>query len=128
MGKHVVMKEPKNTGSYFFKYKGTFGIALMALVDANYEFIYVGIGCNGRISDGGVFRNCSLSKAVKHNNLNIKYTPSQVICEEIQPLPYVIVADNALPLKENIMKLYPLRNLPHEKRIFSYHLRRPRRL
>ena len=56
----------------------------MALVEANYEFIYVDIGCNGRISDGGVFRNCTLSKAVEHNDLNI--TPPLFICEQIQPL------------------------------------------
>ena len=56
----------------------------MALVESNYEFIYVNIGCNGRISDGGVFRNCTLSKAVEHNDLNI--TPPLFICEEIQPL------------------------------------------
>ena len=29
------------------------------------------IGCNGRISDGGVFRECSLSKALEEKSLNI---------------------------------------------------------
>ena len=98
----------------------------MALVDANYEFIYVDIGCNNRISDGGVFRNCFLSKAIEHNDLNTP--PPRVICEEIKPLPYGIVADDAFPLKENIMNPYPLRNLPHEKIIFNYHLSRSRRI
>ena len=27
----------------------------MAIVDADYKFIYMDIGCNGRVSDGGVF-------------------------------------------------------------------------
>ena len=43
----------------------------MAFVDANYEFLYVDIGCNAIISDGGMFCNCSLSKAIEHNDLNI---------------------------------------------------------
>ena len=67
--KHVI-KQPKNTGSYFFSYKGTFSIILMALVVANYKFIYVDVGCNGRSSDGSVFRNCSLSEAIERNYLN----------------------------------------------------------
>ena len=96
------MKQPKNTGSYFFNYKGTFSIVLMALVDVNYEFIYVDIGCNGRISNEGVFQNCSLSKVIEHNDLDIP--PPRVIREEIQSLPYVIAVDDAFPLKENIMK------------------------
>ena len=84
----------------------------MTLVDANYEFIYVDNGCNGRSNEVGVFCNCSLSKAIEYNNLNMPL--HRVICEEIQPLPYFIVADDAFPLKENIMKPYPIRNLPHE--------------
>ena len=93
--------------------QGTFNIVLMALVDANYKFISVDIGCNGRISDRGVFCNYSFLKATEHKDLNIP--SSQIICEEIRPLPYVIVSDYAFPLKEN-MKPYPLGNLPHEKK------------
>ena len=69
-GKHINIKQPKNSGPYFFNYKVTFSIVLLALVDANYKFIYVYIGCNGRISDGGVFRNSSLSTAIDENILN----------------------------------------------------------
>ena len=73
-GKHINIKQPKNSGSYLFNYKRTFSIVLLALVDANYKFIYVDIGCNGRISDGGVFRNSSLSTAIDENILNSKYS------------------------------------------------------
>ncbi|CAH1987622.1 unnamed protein product [Acanthoscelides obtectus] len=70
-GKHVVIKAPQHSGSVYYNYKGTFSIVLMVLVDANYKFIYTDIGCNGRISDGGVFANCSLSNALSDGRLNI---------------------------------------------------------
>ena len=31
---------------------------LLALVDADYKLTYVDIGCQGPISDGGIFKNC----------------------------------------------------------------------
>ena len=36
------------------------------------------------------------------------------------PISYVIVGDEAFPLKENIMKPYPMRMLDNEKCIFNY--------
>ena len=49
----------------------TFSIVLIALVDANYNFIYVDVGAQGRISDAGVFNNCSLSEKLKRNTMNV---------------------------------------------------------
>ena len=125
-GKHIAIKQPKNSGSYYFNYKGTFSIVLLALVDADYKFIYVDVGCNGRISDGGVYRNSSLSQAIDRNLLRIP--PARVLDDARTTLPYVIVADDAFALKTNLMKPYPFRGLSREHRIFNYRLSRERRI
>ena len=58
-GKHIIIKLPIRSGGEFFNYKHTFSIVLMALVDADYKFLYMNVGCNGRVSDGGVFEGCT---------------------------------------------------------------------
>ena len=123
-GKHIQLKQPKNCGSYYFNYKGMFSIVLLALVDANYKFIYVDVGCNVRISDGGVYRNSSLSTAIEEDILGIP-TP-RFIGETL--LPYVIVSDDAFPLKPNLMKPYSFRGLSRENSIANYRISRARRV
>ena len=118
-GKHVQLKCPVNSGSYYFNYKSSFSIVLWTYAD--YKFLYVNVGCNGRISDGGVFRNSSLSNALSLNTLNIRLSDSE-------SRPYVVVADDAFPLKTYMMKLYAFKNLCTEIRVFNYHISRARRV
>lgn len=125
-GKHVAIQAPKNSGSHYFNYKGSHSIVLMALVDANYKFIYVDVGCNGRVSDGGVFTNCSLSRALEQNSLNIP--PPRQLEGRDKSVPFVIVSDDAFAIKPYIMKPYPFRNQPGPNRVFNYRLSRARRV
>jgi hypothetical protein len=99
---------------------------LLGLVDAKYRFTYANVGVNGRISDGGVFAQSKLAEAMNLKSLN---------CPQASPLPgqttntpYVIVADDAFPLSEYLMKPFPDRNLSDDKRIFNYRLSRARRV
>ena len=59
-GKHVNCKCPPNSGSLYYNHKGFYSVVLMALVDADYKFIWVDIGGLGSDPDLG-----SLSRLAK---------------------------------------------------------------
>lgn len=124
-GKHVVMTAPPNSGSIYYNYKNTHSIVLMAMCDGNYNFTYVDAGCNGRISDGGVFNKCSLAVALERGSLHLPQP--EPLPGMDSDTPYVIVADDAFAFKENIMKPFPGRNLTASQRVFNYRLSRARR-
>jgi len=100
--KHIQLQSPTGSGSDFFNYKSHFSIVLMALVDADYNFLYADVGCQGRISDWGVFKNTSLYKKLEANTL--KLLPPKNLAGRDKIVPYVFVADEALSC--NIMKPY----------------------
>lgn len=97
----------------------------MALVGANYNFLYVDVGCNGRVSDGGVYQNSTLCDAVNQNTLN--FPDNDFLPKTTLKVPYVIVADEAFKLTTRIMKPYGCKSETAEK-IFNYRLSRARRV
>ena len=135
-GKHMAIKCPSNGGSEYWCYKGFHSIVLMALVTHDYKFLYADVGCQGRISDGGVWSHCSFAKKLNNRDLNLP-TP-RILPKPNDPvwhphmtgekIPFVIIGDSAFPLQENIMKPYPEKGMDDKKRIFNYRLSRFRRV
>ncbi|XP_050292753.1 putative nuclease HARBI1 [Anthonomus grandis grandis] len=112
-GKHFVIHAPAHCGSEFFNYKRTNSIVLLAVVDDNYCFRYINVGCSGRQSDGGVFQQSSLSQALEYGLLSAGG---------------FIVGDDAFPLKEYLMKPFSKVVLSKEQKVFNYRLSRARRI
>lgn len=61
-GKHIAIRKPTESGSQYFNYKKFFSIVLFAVVDANYQFMYVNVAANGSVCDSTVLENSSLYK------------------------------------------------------------------
>ena len=125
-GKHVMIQAPPREGSRFFNYKKYHSIVLMAVVNANYEFIMVDVGDYGRLSDGSVFANCHLGYAMNNELLNLP--PPERLPGTNKEFPYMFVGDEAFPLKEFMMKPYSLASLGPTERIFNYRLSRAHRI
>lgn len=90
-GKHVVLQSPISSGSEYCNYK-------------HYNFIYVNAGCQGRISDGGVFRNCELYQRIEEESLN--FPEASALPMRTQRVPCYFVGDEAFALSQNVMKVY----------------------
>jgi hypothetical protein len=68
-----IIKRPPNSGSKFYNYKGTYSNVLFAVVEANYYFSYIDVGCNGKANDSSVFRNRTFNIALERNMLHFPY-------------------------------------------------------
>ena len=117
-GKHVVLRPPIGSGSTFYNYKHTFSIVLMALVDSDYRFLWIDVGCNGRISDGGVFDGCSLQQALARRS---DMLPDPAPCPgDERSTSFYVCADDAFPLQENLMKPFSHKDMLYGRRIYNY--------
>ncbi|XP_066913587.1 uncharacterized protein [Clytia hemisphaerica] len=117
-GKHIAIKCPPDSGSEFFNYKGFYSVVLLAFVDFDYKFLIAEVGCQGRISDGGVYRSSDFFKDLKNECLGLP--PPQPLPQEEndfwfeenpEDLPMVFVADEAFPLGEHCLKPYARRGM-----------------
>ncbi|CAH1998880.1 unnamed protein product [Acanthoscelides obtectus] len=123
-GKHVNLIPPPNSGAYYYNYKGYYSLVLMAIYDANCEFIMCDFGVNGRISDGGVIAYTQFYKKLKSGSLRLPQ-PSNPQNSQ-RELPFVFIGDEAFALRADFLKPYSQRDLDHDRKIFSYRLSRGR--
>ncbi|PNF15727.1 hypothetical protein B7P43_G12463 [Cryptotermes secundus] len=116
-GKHITITPPSGSGSELYNYKGRYSVVLLAIVNANYQFLMCDFGTNGRISDG--------EYKLLSNLLNIP--PEETVRNSSRPLPYVFVVDDAFPLRPDMLKPFRKADLTStEKKIYNYRVSRAR--
>ena len=76
-----------------------------------FRFILVDLGDSGCHSDRGVLSNSDFGQALVNDSLFIP-DPCPLTGTKQPKLPYVIVADEASPLRMNMVRLYPGKKLP----------------
>ena len=117
-GKHIAIKTPSDSGSLYFNYKHFFSIVLLALVNANYKFIYVNVGAAGRSGDAGIYGNSTLKHSLDTNRLNLPDSGTRrgtsTSCK------FHFIGDDAFGLSEQMMKSYLHAQLEKERQIFNY--------
>lgn len=99
----------------------------MAISDANYCFLMMDIGAEGRQSDGGIFRRSEIGIGFQNMTMDLpELTQVEVNGPE---LPYVLVADEAFALTPYMMRPFPRsKHLDMRKKVFNYRLSRARRV
>ena len=125
-GKHIALVNPANSGSMFYNYKGFPSIVLMALSDADSCFTLVDCGQYGRVCDAGVFQNSKIYHLLEGNQLNIPNGFFKINTSDEQ-IPFMIVGDEAFPLKSYLMRPFAARTLNDARRIYNYRHSRARR-
>ena len=114
-GKHIAIQAPLKSGSEYYNYKKFHSIVLISVCDAKYKFTMIDIGDSRSHSDGGVFANSCFGRILNKNQFPL--TPSSPIINETKSLPY---CNKAFPLKTNLMRPYPMHQLPDDKKFFNY--------
>ena len=93
------------------------------MVDADYRFIAIDVSAYGKNSDGGIFNNSNLGKALKNNKLQIP--PGKQLPGSEENLPHVMIVDEAFPLSTHLMRHYSgdQASVDEVKKVFNYRLK-----
>ncbi|XP_026816456.1 protein ALP1-like [Rhopalosiphum maidis] len=109
----------------YFNYKGYYSVVLQGISDANYKFIAIEVRAYGKQSDAGTFSDLNVYQRLEANTLNIPENENIPLTNI--SAPFVLLGDDAYPLKTNLLKPYSRKRLTIEERIFNYRLSRARR-
>lgn len=127
-GKHVTIKCPGKTGSNFFCYLKKFSIVLIAIVGPDYKFLCIDVGGFGKNSDGGIFEESNMGKRFAAGTMNVPRDKN--LPGTNQPVPHVLIGDEAFALKTTLMRPFPYRQSRQDvkKNIFNTRLCKARRV
>ena len=113
------MKKPKKSGSDYYNYKGFFSLVLLALVDAEYRFLWLDCGSSGSYSDAQIFNRSLLRKKIEDGSLGFRASST---------LHYFLLDNDVFALMPWMVKPYSQRQLSREEKIANYRISRGMRV
>ena len=116
--------------SKYNNYKGSFWINLMPLVDHDYRFTCIDTGQYGSNSDGAIFKDSEFGRAFMNDQLDVPDAVHFPNLPASGPVPYCFVADEAFPLRCDLMRHFRRGTacLSQDELVFNYRLSRARRI
>ena len=124
--KHIATKKPKKSGSNYYNYKGFFSLVLLALVFAEYRFLWIDCGSGHSCSDAKIFNRSDLREKIKDGSLGLPLP--EPLGEGDPDLHYLLLGDDAFALMQWMVKPYSRRQLTREQRIANYRISRDRHM
>lgn len=124
-GSHLPIKCPPGGAQamkQYFNFKGFYSIVLMALVDAQYRFVWVSVGAPGNTHDSTLLQSTNLWSRIVEGEV----IPSVAQFVEEVEIPPLILGDGAFPLRTFMMKPHGDAILPGDKRYFNFRHSRAR--
>ena len=125
-GKHIAIRKPWKSGTEYFNYKGYVSLVLLALVDAEYKFLWVNVGASDLSSDAQIFNRSKLKRRIENGTLGLP--PLEPLGPGGPDLHYFLLGDDAFVLMPWLVKPYSRRQLTREERIANYRISRGRRV
>ena len=99
---------------------------LLAIVDADYKFIWADLGSPGGCSDSQILNASSIPKLIETNQIG--FPPPEPLPGDVKDMPYFFIGDDIFALRTWMMKPYANRGMTTEERVFNYRLSRARRV
>ena len=103
-GKHIAVRCPGKSGSTYFNNKTFYSIVLLALVDANYKFLWADIVGRGSASDAQIYNESELKEAAEDGSIG--FPDPDRLPNDIENVPYFFLGDESFGLRLTMMKSY----------------------
>ena len=101
-------------------------LVLLALVNAEYKFLWVNVGSSGSSCDAQIFNRSKLRRKIENGTLGLP--PSEPLGPGGPNLHDFLLGNDAFALIPWLVKPYSRRQLTREERIANYRISRGRRL